>query len=151
MLNSILSQYTSLCCERLAVRLHGLERKVKLISFFCFTRLIGLQVFQRGKKWIWSNELKKINELPKWRHFCACCWWRKTSLTASCYLINNTLIFVIKMTLASVLPGNTASRVDLITVNGERERSLVEKNKKVADCFLWSYFVLIEIPSANYL
>jgi len=55
-------------------------------------------------------------------------------LTASCYfdvhLINNTLIFVIKMTLAGVLPGNTASRVDLITVNGERECSLVEINQE---------------------
>jgi len=53
-------------------------------------------------------------------------------LTASCYfdvhLINNTLIFVIKMTLAGVLPGNTASRVDLITVNAEC--SLVEINQE---------------------
>lgn len=51
-------------------------------------------------------------------------------LTASCYLINNTLIFVIKMALAGVLPGNAASRVDLITVNGERECSLVEINQE---------------------
>lgn len=57
-------------------------------------------------------------------------------LTASCYfdvhLINNTLIFafVIKMTVAGVLPGNAASRVDLITVNGERECSLVEINQE---------------------